>query len=90
MTAYRRARFMTHITCRLTANLPRTVISSGTLRSVIEYGLPLPLYTYIAYHVSTVAFYGDQTGNRSRIYTVLICRLTSHPGQLSLLPSGEK
>ena len=30
---------MTHVTCRLTA---RTGISSGTLRSVIEYGLPLP------------------------------------------------
>ena len=28
---------MTHVTCRLTA------ISSGTLRSVIKYGLPLPL-----------------------------------------------
>ena len=31
---------MTHITCRLTA---KNGISSGTLRSVIEYGLPLPL-----------------------------------------------
>jgi len=30
---------MTHVTCRLTQ--PRTGISSGTLRSVIEYGLPL-------------------------------------------------
>ena len=30
---------MTHVTCRLTA---KTGISSGTLRSVIEYGLPLP------------------------------------------------
>ena len=30
---------MTHVTCRLTA---RTGISSGTLRSEIEYGLPLP------------------------------------------------
>ena len=39
MAAYRRG-FMSHITCRLTANLPRTGISSGTLRSVIEYGLP--------------------------------------------------
>jgi len=28
---------MTHVTCR-----PRTGISSGTLRSVIEYELPLP------------------------------------------------
>jgi len=33
MAAY--AGFMTHLTCRLTA-------SSGTLRSVIEHGLPLP------------------------------------------------
>jgi len=33
--------FMTHIICRLTA---RTGISSGTLHSVIEYGLPLPFY----------------------------------------------
>jgi len=32
---------MTHVTCRLTAK--KTGISSGTLRSVIEYGLPLPL-----------------------------------------------
>jgi len=33
---------MTRITCR-----PRTGISSGTLRSVIEYGLPLPFtFTY--------------------------------------------
>ena len=32
---------MTHVTCRLTA---KTGISSGTLRSVIEYGLPLPFY----------------------------------------------
>jgi len=30
---------MTHVTCRLTA---KTGISSGTLCSVIEYGLPLP------------------------------------------------
>ena len=35
------AGFMTHITCR--RHLPRTGISSATLRSVIEYGLPLPL-----------------------------------------------
>jgi len=28
---------MTYVTCRLTAG-------SGTLRSVIEYGLPLPFY----------------------------------------------
>jgi len=34
------AGFMTHVTCRLTA---RTGISSGTLRSAIEYGLPLPI-----------------------------------------------
>jgi len=27
--------------------LPRTGISSGTLRSVIEYGLPLPFFTYM-------------------------------------------
>jgi len=33
MAAY--AGFMTYLTCRLTA-------SSGTLRSVIEHGLPLP------------------------------------------------
>jgi len=32
---------MTHFTCTLTA---RTRISSGTLRSVIEYGLPLLFY----------------------------------------------
>jgi len=31
---------MTHVTCRLTA---KNGISSGTLRSVIECGLPLPL-----------------------------------------------
>ena len=31
---------MTHVTCRLTS---KTGINSGTLRSVIEYGLPLPL-----------------------------------------------
>ena len=31
---------MTHVTCRLTANLPRTDISSGTLRSGFEYGPP--------------------------------------------------
>ena len=31
---------MTHVTCRLTANLPRTDISSGTLRSGFEYGRP--------------------------------------------------
>ena len=31
---------MTHVTGRPTTNLPRTGISSGTLRSVIEYGLP--------------------------------------------------
>ena len=31
---------MTHVTCRLTAK--NRGISSGTLRSVIEYGLPLP------------------------------------------------
>jgi len=31
---------MTHVTCRLTAK--NRVIGSGTLRSVIEYGLPLP------------------------------------------------
>ena len=28
--------------------LPRTGISSGTLRSVIEYGLPLPFYMYLS------------------------------------------
>jgi len=32
--------FMTHVTRRLTA---RTGISSGTLRSVIEYGLPFTI-----------------------------------------------
>jgi len=31
---------MTHVTCRLTAEIG---ISSGTLRSVIEYRLPLPV-----------------------------------------------
>jgi len=35
--------FMTHVTCRLTA---KTEISSGTLRSAIEYGLPLPCLAY--------------------------------------------
>jgi len=35
------AGFMTHVTCRLTAK-----ISSGTLRSAVEYGLPLPFYSY--------------------------------------------
>jgi len=34
---------MTHITCRLTAK--NRVISSGTLRSVIEYGLPFFYFT---------------------------------------------
>ena len=33
---------MTHVTCRLTA---KNRVSSGTLRSVIEYRLPLP-FTY--------------------------------------------
>jgi len=33
---------MTHVTCRLTA---KNGISSGTLRSVIEYGLPLLFFT---------------------------------------------
>ena len=32
---------MTHVTFRLTA---KNVISSGTLRLVSEYGLPLPLH----------------------------------------------
>jgi len=32
--------FMTHVTCRLTAKNRDLGISSGTLRSVIEYGLP--------------------------------------------------
>ena len=34
---------MIHVTCRLTAK--NRGISSETLRSVIEYGLPLPFYT---------------------------------------------
>jgi len=34
---------MTHVTCRLTAKNRETGISSGTLRSVLEYGLPLPI-----------------------------------------------
>ena len=33
---------MTHVTCRLTA---KDGISSGTLRSAIEYGLPLLFFT---------------------------------------------
>ena len=33
---------MTQVTCKVTANYG---ISSGTLRSVIEYGLPLPFFT---------------------------------------------
>jgi len=31
--------------------LPRTGISSGTLRSVIEYGLPLPFYTGVSWRI---------------------------------------
>ena len=38
---------MTHVTCRLTA---RTGISSGTLRSVIEYGRPLPFLINYSVH----------------------------------------
>ena len=33
-----------HVTCRLTA---KNGISSGTLRSVIEYGLPLHFFIYL-------------------------------------------
>ena len=36
-------RFMTHVICRLTAK-NKTGISFGTIRWVIEYGLPLPIY----------------------------------------------
>jgi len=38
MAAYRRVYDSCH--------LPRTGISSGTLRSVIEYGLPLPFFMH--------------------------------------------
>jgi len=41
MAAY--AGFMTHVICRLTAK-NKTGISFGTIRWVIEYGLPLPIY----------------------------------------------
>ena len=40
MAAYRLV--YDYVTCRMTA--PKTAISSGTLHSVIEYGLPLPFY----------------------------------------------
>jgi len=39
MAAYRRV----YDSRQLQADMPRTGISSGTLRSVIEYGLPFPL-----------------------------------------------
>jgi len=38
---------MTYVTCRLTA---KNRISSGTLRSVIEYGLPFYLYLLVKNH----------------------------------------
>ena len=40
------AGFMTHVTCRLTAK-NWDQLCSGTLRSVIEYGLPLPFYASV-------------------------------------------
>jgi len=42
MAAYRRVYDSRHL-----QRLPRTGISSGTLRSVIEYGLSLPFYLYM-------------------------------------------
>jgi len=43
MAAYRRVNDSHH----LQADVPRTGISSETLRSVIEYGLPLPFLPYL-------------------------------------------
>jgi len=54
MAAYRRVYDSHH----LQADLPRTGISSGTLRSVIEYGLPLPFYCYT---VPVFTHYGPLT-----------------------------
>jgi len=38
---------MTHVTCGLTAKNRDQLTSSGTLRSVIEYGPPLPFYRIV-------------------------------------------
>ena len=64
---------MTHVTCRL---LPRTGIRAGTLRSAIEYWLPLPLLFSLsawlnsASHLFMISLTFCQTGG-SRFVAVI-------------------
>jgi len=60
MTAYRRVYDSRH----LQADCKKTGISSGTLRSAIEYGLPLPFLTINPNHnqgqmAAMVVFWGE-------------------------------
>ena len=73
--------------------LPRTGISSGTLRSVVEYGLPLPFsYTQCRYtaHDDKAASVGCPHSMQSRVY-VTVRRLSVCPidRQQQRRPAGE-
>ena len=84
MAAYRRG-FMSHITCRLTANLPRTGISSGTLRSVIEYGLPFfILHVVCLYICDTITQWREDWSSVSVVNHTIVTDSVLSDSQVSI------
>jgi len=61
---------MTHVTCRLTAKNR----ISGTLRSVLEYGLPLLVIQMHAFGMPGVCFHCQLVGKNLFLVTVISLR----------------